>query len=116
MGLFQSTHPVITSELDVLFNPCISVEENSELSKIRDYQEVKDVMWSMHPLKSPSLDGFLGFFFMHYWDIVGDQVVAAVQSFFREGSLLAQMNNTFILGPVILTNSALLAYAISAIR
>ena len=48
MGLFQSTHPVITSELDVLFNPCISVEENSELSKIPDYQEVKDVVWSMH--------------------------------------------------------------------
>jgi hypothetical protein len=50
----------------------------------------------MHPLKAPGPDGFSGIFFKHYWEIVGSQVVTAVQSFFREGWLLSQMNHTFI--------------------
>ncbi len=50
----------------------------------------------MNPLKAPRPDGFPGLFFWRYWDIVGYQVIDAVQSFFREGWLLKQMNHTFI--------------------
>ncbi len=94
--LFQSSQSTITSELDELFTPCISEVENNDLSKVPDLQEVGDVVWSMHPLKASGPDGLLGLFFKHYWPIVRDQVVAAVQSFFRFGSLLPQMNHTFI--------------------
>jgi hypothetical protein len=94
--LFQSSQLTITSELDELFSPCISEAENNDLSRVPDFQEVGDVVWSMHPLKAPGPDGLPGLFFKHYWPIVGDQIVAAVQSFFRFGSLLPQMNHTFI--------------------
>uniref|UniRef100_A0A2N9IMG3 CCHC-type domain-containing protein n=1 Tax=Fagus sylvatica TaxID=28930 RepID=A0A2N9IMG3_FAGSY len=57
---------------------------------------VEKVVWDMNPLKAPGPDGFPGLFFWRYWDIVGYQVIDAVQSFFREGWLLKQMNHTFI--------------------
>uniref|UniRef100_A0A2N9FSP0 CCHC-type domain-containing protein n=1 Tax=Fagus sylvatica TaxID=28930 RepID=A0A2N9FSP0_FAGSY len=68
--LFQSTSPDIPRELDELFTPSILNEDNANISRIPDYQEVKDVIWSMHPLKAPGPDG--------------------------EGWLLSQMNHTFI--------------------
>ncbi len=82
--LFQSTTPVIPDELENLFILTISTEDNINIAGVPDYKEVKDVIWSMHPLKAPGPDGLPGLFFKHYWDIVGDQVVTAVQSFFRE--------------------------------
>ena len=94
--LFQSTSPDIPRVLDELFTLSILNEDNANISRIPDYQEVKDVIWSMHPLKAPGPDGFSGIFFKHYWKIVGSQVVTVVQSFFREGWLLSQMNHTFI--------------------
>ncbi len=50
----------------------------------------------MNSHKAPSPDGFPGLFFKKYWDTVGSQVIAAVQSFFRDGCLLKQLNHTFI--------------------
>ena len=46
---------------------------------------VKKVVFEMHPLKAMGPDGMPGLFYRHYWSIVGEQLVAAVQSFFREG-------------------------------
>ena len=50
----------------------------------------------MKALKALSPDGFPALFYKHYWDIVGDQLVLAVQSFFRNGWLLKDFNKTFI--------------------
>lgn len=83
--LFQLTTPVIPDEMENLFILTISTENDINIAGVLDYKEVKDVIWSMHPFKAPGPDGFPGLFFKHYWDIVGDQVVIAVQSFFREG-------------------------------
>ena len=94
--LFQSTMPVIPDKLEDFFILIISTEDNITIVGVLDYKEVKDVIWSMHLFKAPGPDGFSGLFFKHYWDIVGDQVVTAVQSFFREGWMLPQMNHTFI--------------------
>ena len=50
----------------------------------------------MKSLKAPGLDGYAALFYKHYWDTVGDQVVKATQSFFRNGWLLKDFNKTFI--------------------
>ena len=50
----------------------------------------------MKSLKAPDPDGFPALFYKHYWDIVGDPVVLATQSFFRDGWLLRNLNQTFI--------------------
>ena len=79
-----------------MFSPCIFREENAEISRVPDPQEIKDVIWDMHPLKALSPDGLPGLFFKKYWSTVGPQVSLAIQNFFREGWLLPQVNHTFI--------------------
>lgn len=48
----------------------------------------------MGPLKAPGSDGFPGLFFQSYWDVVGNDIFEAVQSFFQEGILLREWNHT----------------------
>jgi hypothetical protein len=81
--VYQSTQPDIPFQLEVLISPCVTKVENESLSRIPEANEIKDVVWNMHPLKAPRPDGFSGIFFKKYWSIVGDQVVATVQSFFQ---------------------------------
>ena len=94
--VFQSSSPQVPPDLEGLISPCISANENFELTRILNAEEIKKVVWDMNPLKAPGPDGFPGLFFRRYWDIVGYQVIDVVQSFFREGWLLKQMNHTFI--------------------
>ncbi len=44
-------------------SPCISDAENMELACMPSPQEIKAVIWEMHPLKAPGPDGFPGLFF-----------------------------------------------------
>ena len=50
----------------------------------------------MNPLKAPRPDGMPGLFFKNYWGFMGSQFVEAVQSFFREGWMLKELNQTYI--------------------
>lgn len=56
----------------------ITKAENLEITRIPTYEEVKDCIWEMHPLKAPGPDGFPRAFFKHYWDIMKDQVLKCV--------------------------------------
>ena len=94
--VFQSSNPPIPPNLDNLLEPCIIREENAKLSRIPTFEEVQKVVFEMHPLKALGLDGLPGLFFRHYWSIEGEQVVAAVQSFFHDGWMLKEKNHTFI--------------------
>ena len=95
--MYQSTQPDIPFQLEGLISPCVTEAENESLSQIPEANEIKDVVWNMHPPKAPGPDRFSGIFFKKYWSIVGDQVVAAVQSFFRDGWLLRNVNHTYIM-------------------
>lgn len=95
--MYQSTQPDIPFQLEGLISPCVTEAENESLSQIPEANEIKDVVWNMHPLKALGPDGFSGVFFKKYWSIVGDQVVATVQSFFRDGWLLRNVNHTYIM-------------------
>ena len=46
--------------------------------------DIKRVVFEMHPIKASGPDRMPGLFYRHYWSIVGDQLVATVQSFFRK--------------------------------
>ena len=50
----------------------------------------------MKSLEAPRPDGFLALFYKHYWETVGDQIVQATQSVFRNGWLQKELNQTFI--------------------
>ena len=46
--------------------------------------------------KAPGPDGFNACFFQKMWHVVGEDVIAAVRSFFESGSLLKEMNHISI--------------------
>uniref|UniRef100_A0A803NUT2 Reverse transcriptase domain-containing protein n=1 Tax=Cannabis sativa TaxID=3483 RepID=A0A803NUT2_CANSA len=74
----------------------ISEAENERLSVCPTEEEIKRVVWSLPPLKSPGPDSFPVKFFKQYWDVVGMQVVNFVQEFFHNEIFCKEVNRTFI--------------------
>lgn len=64
--LFSSNHSRRDLELENLFGERISKEDNFMLSVRPTEMEIKETVWSLHPLKSPIPDGFLGIFYRNY--------------------------------------------------
>ncbi|XP_030939755.1 uncharacterized protein LOC115964624 [Quercus lobata] len=96
LEVFQSSSPSVPPNLDELIEPSISTQENEMLTDVQSTDDIRRVMFEMQPFKALVPDGMSGLFYRHYWSIVGDQLVAAVQSFFREGWLLRELNHTYI--------------------
>ena len=94
--VFQSSSPSVPPNLDELIEPSISTQENEMLTNVQSADDIRRVMFAMQPFKALVPDGMSSLFYRHYWSIVGDQLVAAVQSFFREGWLLRELNHTYI--------------------
>uniref|UniRef100_A0A803PPK4 Reverse transcriptase domain-containing protein n=1 Tax=Cannabis sativa TaxID=3483 RepID=A0A803PPK4_CANSA len=61
----------------------------------RQLVEIKEVVWSIPPLKASSLDGMPGNFFKDLWEIVGNDVVSTVVKFFETGEMVKELNQTF---------------------
>lgn len=94
--LYKSDHPRIPQTIRDLGGNYLSQEENLELMRVPSLEEIKYVIWNLHPLKSPGSDGFLGIFFRSYWRIVMDKVVNFTQECFRLKRIPYLVNNTFI--------------------
>lgn len=74
----------------------ISTNVNMALTRSVTTEEIKLAAFQMGPLKAPGSDGFLGFFYQKYWQVVGEDVCSAVKNFFEGGYLLKEMNHTNI--------------------
>ncbi|XP_062086068.1 uncharacterized protein LOC133792166 [Humulus lupulus] len=59
-------------------------------------EEVKSVVFELHPLKAPGPNGMSGFFYMKYWDITSDNFTDCVQDIFRTGYFDPKVNHSFI--------------------
>jgi hypothetical protein len=94
--IYKSANPQFPHELEGLIENVISTEENENLCRVPSAEEIRTIVFEMHSLKAPGPDGFPGLFYRSYWPRVGDQVIAAVQSFFRDGWMLTELNQTFI--------------------
>lgn len=95
-NLFQSTRPHIPSGFEVLVDKCIIEEESIELIRIPSPKEIKESIWSLHPLKSPRSDSFTRGFYRKYWSIVKDNVIQFVQECFRLRTMSGSTNKTFL--------------------
>ncbi|XP_062019515.1 uncharacterized protein LOC133736097 [Rosa rugosa] len=76
--------------------PCVTAEMNKQLCEQYTEEEVRCALFQMYPTKSPGPDGMPPLFFQHYWDSIGKDVIAAVQSFLHTGLLLKQINFTHV--------------------
>jgi len=79
-----------------MIEPCISAQENEILTSVPIAEEIWKVIFEMNPLKAPGPNGMTGLYYRRYWQIVGDQLVAVVQSFFRDGWLLQESKELII--------------------
>lgn len=58
--------------------------------------EVREAVFSMHPDKSPGLDGLNPAFFQTFWGVVGGDVVKFCQEFMNTGYLPSGINKTLV--------------------
>lgn len=74
----------------------ITNEDNKFLNKAFMLEEIKEALLSLNPDKSPGPDGFQAFFFHKCWNILGEDLWKAIEATKKSGSLLAEINNTFL--------------------
>uniref|UniRef100_A0A803P2H6 Reverse transcriptase n=1 Tax=Cannabis sativa TaxID=3483 RepID=A0A803P2H6_CANSA len=95
-GLFTTSDPSFGREFESLFEAEVTNSENLEVGRVPTAMEIKNAVWSLHPLKSPGPDGFSGIFYRKYWNIVGGDFCDMVQEFFVSGRFVKELNHTFI--------------------
>ncbi|KAJ7972899.1 reverse transcriptase [Quillaja saponaria] len=103
--IFMTSNPIFPADLNNLFSPCISEEDNAFLCAIPDEEEIRSTIFSMNSNKAPGPDGLSALFYKHYWPIIHLEVVKGVQHFFMHGYMLRELN---------LTNIALIPKSASA--
>ncbi|XP_059631052.1 uncharacterized protein LOC132273949 [Cornus florida] len=74
----------------------LKVEEVEAFDKMVSAEEIKGVIMSFNPDKSPGPDGFLAQFFQTFWSVVGTDVIAVVQSFFSTSVMPMGVSSCFL--------------------
>ena len=75
----------------------VTPEKNTMLTSVPLSEEIWAAVKSMDPDSAPGLDRFNGHFFVSCWDVVGADVVKAVQYFFQHGYLAPSFNSGIII-------------------
>ncbi|KAM6553580.1 hypothetical protein CsatB_014342 [Cannabis sativa] len=91
--LYQSTDSFSPLIIDNVRNYVTISHNEALLQSILD-EEVKVVVFSMHPDKALGPDGMGPGFFQHHWDIVGSDVTNLVKEFFATEALPDGLNDT----------------------
>jgi len=74
----------------------ISEDQNKDLNGKFTKTEVELAISLMQPDKAPRPYGFPAFFFQKCWHFIGDEIVDALEGVRNSGSLLKEVNNTFL--------------------
>ncbi|XP_031285997.1 uncharacterized protein LOC116144687 [Pistacia vera] len=96
-NLFEDKCAGVSYEgMEELITPVILEEEaNSTISEVSK-EEIQETMFGMSKDKAPGPDGYGAFFFKKAWDIVGHDVVKAIQNFIKSGKMLREVNCAII--------------------
>jgi hypothetical protein len=76
--------------------PKVPMEAVEDLCKSITHEEVRGVIFNMGNDKVPSPDGYSALFFKKPWSIISGDVSKAIMEFFKNGSLLNQLNHALI--------------------
>jgi len=74
----------------------VTREHNALLLKAISLQEVEEAVNQMQLGKAPGPDGFTSNFFHHFWELIKEEVWAAVEESRRKGGILKAFNATFL--------------------
>ncbi|KAG5531068.1 hypothetical protein RHGRI_025879 [Rhododendron griersonianum] len=76
--------------------PRIEMECHQSLCSVPAVDEIKKVLWSFKPWKSPGPDGLHPGFFQKTWDIVAPSVVQVIEEAFSVGRIPPGLNHTYL--------------------
>uniref|UniRef100_A0A803NZ18 Reverse transcriptase domain-containing protein n=2 Tax=Cannabis sativa TaxID=3483 RepID=A0A803NZ18_CANSA len=96
LSLFESSGSTIGVEFEPLFVEKVTEEDNDFMGRLPEVEEIREVVFKLHPLKAPGPDGFPGIFYRKYWHTVGPQLCTMVREFFTSGVLDKKINHAFI--------------------
>ena len=87
-----------TNNNDILEEIPVTITEkmNDNLIKPVEEYEIKEAIFNMNPHKALGPDGMTPLFFQTFWDVVKQDVISAINSFFHSGRMLKAMNHTVI--------------------
>lgn len=88
---------VDTNRIVHLFLDVVSKAESKLLLAHLKEEEVKALVFSMKPDKSPGLDRMNPMFFQRYWTLVKDDIIAACRDWFQSSIFSAHLNDTLII-------------------
>ena len=94
LGSSRVTLPL--DETVVCCGPRLDATSQASLLAAVSNEDIKKALFSIGDHKSPGPDGYSSFFFKNSWDVVGQDLCAAVQDFFQSGQLLKQTNHSII--------------------
>ena len=95
-NLFSTSNPTGIAKVTDGIDHIITPDMNSQLLSDFSEEEIKAVLFQMHPTKAPGPDGMSALFFQKYWHIVGNDVLTAVLDCLRSGHILKSLNSTNI--------------------
>ncbi|KAK3204570.1 hypothetical protein Dsin_018616 [Dipteronia sinensis] len=97
LGCLRPVSHGIASTLSNIIDKVISIDQAYLMGReVITNEEICDVCFSLHPNKAPGPYGFNAHFFKITWNIVGEDVISALQEFFRSGLLLKELNATIL--------------------
>ena len=73
-------------------SPLVTTEMNETLVAPPMPLEIKEALFSIYLEKVPGPDGFSANFYQSFWDILGADVIADIQTFFSTGELDPRQN------------------------
>jgi len=94
--LLSADHCALDPALLEVIPSLVYEEDNRILIEIPSAAEVKRTVFSIPEDNAPGPDGLTGCFFTFCWDVVGQDVVEAVQEFFMYSKLPRALKSTFI--------------------
>ncbi|KAK9906168.1 hypothetical protein M0R45_002827 [Rubus argutus] len=74
----------------------VTQDENLMLSALPSLDEITATVKAMDGFSAPGLDGFSGSFYHYCWDVISNDVVSAVQSFFQSGFVMPHFNSNLL--------------------
>ncbi|KAF7827149.1 reverse transcriptase [Senna tora] len=76
--------------------PQINPSNHSLLLRLPLEAEIKDTVFSLHPLKAPRRDGFHALFYQKSWNIVKDNLIKDIHNIFNSEFIPQDWSSTFI--------------------
>jgi len=79
-----------------IFPRSVTVEDSNQLDSPCNLQEVWDVLKSFTKYKSPGPDGWTVEFFLHFFELVGAELLELVEDSRIRGKVIGSLNSTFL--------------------